>query len=65
MEVCLYSYFQWCEYFEGLCVSFVTTDLLRYDIFVTKITFLWTHSLPICFEPIFNSMNYGHIIKMK
>ena len=22
-----------------------------------------THSLPFCFEPIFNSMNYGDIIK--
>ena len=22
-----------------------------------------THSLPFCFEPIFNLINYGHIIK--
>ena len=26
MEVCLYSYFWWCGYFQGPWVSFVTTD---------------------------------------
>ena len=65
MEVCPYSYFQWCWYFWGLQVSFVMTD--EFSVRVTKITsrigVAWTHSLPFSFWPIFNSINYGHIIK--
>ena len=47
MDVCLYSYFQWCGYFRGPCVSFVLTD--EFSVRVTKITsrigVSWTHSL--------------------
>ena len=35
MEVCPYSYFQWCRYFQGPWVSFVTTD--EFSVRVTKI----------------------------
>ena len=31
----------------------------------SRIEASWTHSLPFCFWPIFNLMNYGHIIKRK
>ena len=65
MEVCPYSYFRWCGYFRGPWVSFVTT--VEFSVRVTKITssigVSWTHSLPFCSWLIFNSMNYGHIIK--
>ena len=47
MDVCLYSYFQWCGYFRGPCVSFVLTD--EFSVRVTKITsrigVSWTQSL--------------------
>ena len=36
MEVHPYSYFQWCGYFSGSWVSFVTTD--KFSVSVTKIT---------------------------
>ena len=46
-----YSYFQWCGYFWGPWVSFVTTD--EFSVRVTKITsrigVSWTHSLPFYF----------------
>ena len=46
-----YSYFQWCGYFWGPWVSFVTTD--EFSVRVTKITsrigVSWTHSLPSYF----------------
>ena len=39
----------------------------QFLVWVTKITLKigisWTHSLPFCFWTMFNSMNYGHIIK--
>ena len=51
MEVHPYSYFQWCGYFWGPWVSFVTTD--EFSVRVTKITsrigVSWTHSLPFYF----------------
>ena len=36
MEVCPYSYFWLCGYFQGRWVSFVTTD--EFSVRVTKIT---------------------------
>ena len=30
---------------------------------ISRVGVLWTHTLPFCFWPIFNSMNHGHIIK--
>ena len=36
MEVRPYSYFQWCGYFRGPWVSFVTTD--EFSVRFTKIT---------------------------
>ena len=65
LEVCPYSYFRWCGYFRGPWVSFVTTD--KFSVRFTKITsrISWTHSLPLCFLPIFNSVNNDHIIKRK
>ena len=36
IEVRPYSYFRWCGYFCGPCVSFVTTD--EFSVRVTKIT---------------------------
>ena len=36
MEVCPYSYFQWCGYFQGPWVSFVTTN--EFSVRVTRIT---------------------------
>ena len=66
MEVCPYIYFRWCGYFQGTWVSFVTTE--EFSVRVTKITarigVSFTHSLPFCFLPVFNSMDYGHTIKM-
>ena len=64
MEVCPYSYFQCCGYFWGPWVSLVTTCILSegHKIY-SMITVSWTHRLPFCFWPIFNSMNYGHVIK--
>ena len=63
LKVCHYSYFQWCVYFRGPWVSFDTTD--EFSVRITKINsrigVSWTHSLPFCFWPIFNSMNYCHI----
>ena len=54
MEVHPYSYFRWCGYFWGLCVSFVMTD--EFSVTVTKITssidVSWSHSLPLYFQPI-------------
>ena len=51
MEVCPNSYFWWCGYFWGPCVSFVTKD--EFSVRVTKIILrigvLWTHSLPFYF----------------
>ena len=65
MEVCPRSYFWWYAYFQGPWMSFAVTD--EFSVRVTKITsrigVLWTHSLPFCFWPIFNSMNYSNIIK--
>ena len=50
-EVRPYSYFRWCGYFSGPCVSFVTVD--EFSVRVTKITsrvgVSWTHSLPFDF----------------
>ena len=46
---------------RGPWVSFVTTD--EFAERFTKITHM-PHSLPFYFWHIFNSMNYGHIIKM-
>ena len=63
--MCPYSYFQWCGFSEIPWMSFVMTD--DFSVRVTKITsrtgVSWTHSLPFCFWPIFNSMNYPHTIK--
>ena len=54
MEVCPYSYFQWCGYFWVPSVSFVKTD--EFSVRVTKITsrigISWTHNLPFYFQPI-------------
>ena len=36
MGVCPYSYFLWCGYFQGSCVSFVITD--EFLVWLTKIT---------------------------
>ena len=49
MEVRPYSYFQWCGYFWGPWVSFVTTN--EFSVRVTKITseiagVSWTHNQP-------------------
>ena len=65
MEVCSYSYYWWYGYFRGPWVSFITTNvfLMRATKITSRTGVLWTHSLPFCFWPIFNSMNYGHIIK--
>ena len=67
MEVCPYSYFWWCGYFWDSWESFVVTD--GFSVRVTKITSTigvsWTHTLPFCFWPIFNSMSYGHIYHEK
>ena len=35
MEVCLYSFSQWCGYFRGPWMSFVTTD--EFSVKVTEI----------------------------
>ena len=51
MEVCPYSYFEWCGYFWGPRVSFVMAD--EFSVRVTKITskigVSSTHSLPFYF----------------
>ena len=36
MEVCPYSYFRWCKYFQGPWVSFVSID--EFSVRITKIT---------------------------
>ena len=48
MEVCPYSYFQWCGYFRGPWVSFVTTDEfpVRVTQIASRIGVSWNHSLP-------------------
>ena len=57
-SVCPYSYFSRCGYFWDPWMSFVTTDEL--SVRITKITLRigvsWTHSLPFCFQSIFNWM---------
>ena len=64
MEVCHYSYFWWCAYFWGPWVSLVMTDdfSASFSKIPSSIDGSWTHSLPFCFWPIFNWINYGHII---
>ena len=61
------SYFQECVYSHCFWVSYVTSD--AFSVSATKITsgigVSSTHSLPFCFWPIFNSMNYGDIIDQK
>ena len=51
MEVHPCSYFQWCGYFWGPWVSFLTSD--EFSVRVTKITsrigVTWSHSLPFYF----------------
>ena len=60
LVVCQYSYFWWCGYFLGPLMSFVTTD--KFSVRVTKITsrigFSWTHSIPLWFWPLFNSVKW-------
>ena len=48
MEVCPYSYFQWCKYFSGPWVSFVTTNefSVRVTKIISRIGVSRTHSLP-------------------
>ena len=40
MEVCPYSYFLWCGYFQGPLVSFVMTDEFSPDILALCETYL-------------------------
>ena len=69
--------FSWCELnlthfiqlilsgcFWGLWASFVTIDgfSVRATKSTSRISVSWTHSLPLCFWCIFNSMNYDYII---
>ena len=51
IEVHPYSYFQWCGYFWGPWVSFVTTDAFsgRVTKITSRIGVSWTHSLPFYF----------------
>ena len=51
MEVRLFSYFRWCGYFRGPCVSFVTTDefSVSFTKIISRIGVSWTHNLPLYF----------------
>ena len=60
--MCPYSYLCWCGYFGSPWMSFVTKD--EFSVRVTKISsrigVWWTHSLPFCFWPIFNSIKWPY-----
>ena len=55
MEISPYRYFWWCEYSQGSWVSFITTDesLVRVAKIISRISVLWTHSLPSRFLLLF------------
>ena len=56
MEVHPCNYFQWCGYFWGPWVSYVTTDefLVRVTEMTSRIGVSWTHSPLLYFQPILN-----------
>ena len=63
MEVCRYSYFRLCGYFQGPWVSFVRKDELL--VRVTKLLQrLVSHEVTAYLSTLtfFNLMSYGHII---
>ena len=65
MEMCPYSYFRWCGYFQFSWVSFVTTDkfLVRAAKIISWVGFSWGHSLPVWFWTLFNSMKQPYYQK--